>query len=91
MNIFSIFNTKRRLFKRKLLKAAKAIQIIDEGVFASSLLMQNKAKKELIDIRVWWENNVEEYKKELTITEIDFELMRKCLQLPDSSKYRRKY
>ncbi len=86
--MFSIFNSKRRIFKSKLLKAAKATKIIGEGVFANSLVLQNKAKKELTDISIWWENNVEEYKKELTINEDDFELMRKFLQLPNSSKYR---
>ena len=86
--MFSIFNSKKRVFKRQLMKATKAIQILFTNPFMTSLNKQENATKQLKEIKAWWENNVDNYKNELSINESDFELMRKCLQLPDIAKYR---
>ena len=86
--MFSIFNSKRRVFKRQLMKAAKAIQILSTNPFMTSLNKQENARNQLKEIKAWWETNVDNYKNELSINESDFELMRKCLQLPDIAKYR---
>ncbi len=86
--MFSIFNRKNRVFKRQLIKAAKAVQILSANPFMTSLSKQADAKNYLKEIKAWWETNVDNYKNELSISESDFELMRKCLQLPDIAKYR---
>jgi antitoxin component YwqK of YwqJK toxin-antitoxin module len=83
-----IFNRKKRVFKKQLMKAAKAIQVLSMNPFMSSLNKQEKARKQLKEINDWWENNVDNYKNELSINESDFELMRKVLQLPDIGRYR---
>jgi antitoxin component YwqK of YwqJK toxin-antitoxin module len=70
------------------MKAAKAVQILSMSVFKTSHNNREIAKKQLNEIRNWWEINVDNYKNELSIKESDFELMRKCLQLPDIAKYR---
>lgn len=86
--MFSIFNSKKRIFKRNLMKAAKAFQLLSMNSFMSSLNKQEIARRQLKEIKNWWEINVDNYKNELSITEGDFELMRKCLQLPETAKYR---
>ena len=86
--MFSIFNSKKRLFKRNLMKAAKAAQILSGSSFMGSIHDREISRNHLIEIKNWWEINVDHFKTELSISEIDFELMRKCLQLPDIAKYR---
>lgn len=89
--LFSIFNNKRRTFKRKLAKAARAVQLLSSGPFMASLESQKLAKSDLLDINIWWQNNVSDYKSDSSISVEEFELMRKCLQLPDIGKYRNKH
>jgi hypothetical protein len=86
--MFSIFNSKKRLFKRNLMKAAKAVQILSGSSFMGSIHDREISRNHLKEIKNWWEINVDNFKTELSISEIDFELMRKCLQLPDIAKYR---
>ena len=86
--MFFIFNRKKRVFKKQLMNAAKAIRILQTNPFVISLSKQEYARKQLKEITAWWEINVGNYKNELSINESDFELMRKCLQLPDIAKYR---
>ncbi len=86
--MFSIFNSKKRIFKRNLMKAANAIIYLSKNVFMTSLNKQENARNQLKEIKAWWEINVDNYKDELSINESDFELMRKCLHLPDIAKYR---
>ncbi len=70
------------------MKASKAVQILSMNSFMTSLNKQEIARRQLKEIINWWEINVDNYKNELSITEDDFELMRKCLQLPELAKYR---
>ncbi len=86
--MFSIFNSKKRVFKKQLMKAAKAVIILHTDPFEISLNKQKNASNQLKEIKTWWETNVDNYKNVLSINESDFELMRKCLQLPDIAKYR---
>lgn len=86
--MFSIFNNKKRLFKRNLVKAYKAIQKLSENPYTTSLKDQEFARKHLQEIKIWWENNVESYKNELYISEEQFEFFRICSNLPDIAKYR---
>lgn len=86
--MISIFNTKKREFKKNLKRAANAIKVLSMNPFTISLVSIENARRELDNIISWWDENVEEYKKELSIKENDFELMRVCLQLPDIGKYR---
>ena len=87
--MFSIFNSKKRVFKKQLINAAKAVQILSENPFMISLNKQENARKRIKKIKAWWEINVDDYKNELSINERDFELMRQFLQLPDIAKYRK--
>lgn len=86
--MFSIFNNKKRRFNRNLTNAVKAIQILSMNPFLTSLDSQKRAKNELSIIKAWWEENVDLYKNETTISEEDFELIRKILQLPNSGKFK---
>ena len=87
--MFSIFSSKKRVFKRQLINAAKAVRILSENPFMISLNKQENARKRIKKIKAWWEINVDDYKNELSINERDFELMRQLLQLPDIAKYRK--
>jgi hypothetical protein len=86
--MFSFFNSKKRVFKKQLMKAAKAVIMLYTDPFEISLNKQKNASNQLKEIKTWWETNVDNYKNVLSINESDFELMRKCLQLPDIAKYR---
>lgn len=86
--MFSIFNSKKRVFKRNLAKAVNAANILSMNAFMTGLYKQDVARKQLQKIRNWWEINVDDFKNELSISEVDFELMRKCLRLPETAKYR---
>jgi antitoxin component YwqK of YwqJK toxin-antitoxin module len=70
------------------MKAAKAVKILSMNPFMNSLSSQDIAKRQLKEIKEWWEINVDNYKNESSISESDFDLMRKFLQLPDIAKYR---
>jgi hypothetical protein len=48
--MFSIFNSKKRIFKRNLMKAAKAVQILSTSSFKTSLNSQDNARKQLKEI-----------------------------------------
>jgi antitoxin component YwqK of YwqJK toxin-antitoxin module len=86
--MFSFFNSKKRVFNNQLKNAAKAVLILSKNPFMTSLSQQENARTHLKEIKAWWESNVDIFKNELSIDESDFELMRKCLQLPDIAKYR---
>ena len=86
--MFFIFNSKKRLFKKNLKKAVKSVKDLSSNSFLTSLNVQEVAKRQLKEVKEWWEINVDDYKNELSISESDFDLMRKCLQLPDIAKYR---
>lgn len=86
--MFFIFNSKKRLFKKNLKKSAKLVEILSSNPFLTSLSDIEIAKRQLKVIRECWDINVDDYKNDLSISEYDFDLMRKCLQLPDIGKYR---
>jgi antitoxin component YwqK of YwqJK toxin-antitoxin module len=87
--MFSLFNNKKRTFEKNLAKAAEAAHVLATNPFMTSLNKQEIARKQRTEIIEWWNSNVDNYKNEASISENDFELMRICLGLPDTAKYRK--
>jgi antitoxin component YwqK of YwqJK toxin-antitoxin module len=86
--MFSFFNNKKRTFDKNLAKAAEAAHVLASNPFLTSLNKQEIARNQRMEIREWWVSNVDNYKNEASISENDFELMRICLELPDTAKYK---